>query len=95
MARKRHTAEEIVAKLRQVVVLIAQGRQVALLERISPSCPALSSIELVSSSCSLKTGIFYQTTGEYCSISVALAQKPSLQRTAPRKKPAIAGLFRH
>ena len=29
MARKRHTAEEIVAKLRQVDVLIAQGRQVA------------------------------------------------------------------
>ena len=30
MARKRHTAEEIVAKLRQVVdVLMAQGRQVA------------------------------------------------------------------
>ncbi|MEH2482336.1 putative transposase [Nitrobacteraceae bacterium AZCC 2146] len=28
MARKRHTAEEIVAKLRQVDVLIAQGRQV-------------------------------------------------------------------
>ena len=29
MARKRHTAEEIVTKLRQVDVLIAQGRQVA------------------------------------------------------------------
>jgi putative transposase len=29
MARKRHTAEEIVGKLRQVDVLIAQGRQVA------------------------------------------------------------------
>jgi transposase-like protein len=29
MARKRHTAEEIVAKLRQVDVLIAQGRPVA------------------------------------------------------------------
>jgi putative transposase len=29
MARKRHTAEGIVAKLRQVDVLIAQGRQVA------------------------------------------------------------------
>jgi predicted RNase H-like nuclease len=29
MARKRHTAEEIVAKLRQVDVLVAQGRQVA------------------------------------------------------------------
>lgn len=29
MARKRHTAEEIVSKLRQVDVLIAQGRQVA------------------------------------------------------------------
>lgn len=29
MARKRHTAEEIVLKLRQVDVLIAQGRQVA------------------------------------------------------------------
>jgi putative transposase len=29
MARKRHTAEEIVVKLRQVDVLIAQGRQVA------------------------------------------------------------------
>ena len=29
MARKRHTAEEIVAKLRQVDVLTAQGRQVA------------------------------------------------------------------
>jgi transposase-like protein len=29
MARKRHTAEEIVAKLRQVAVLMAQGRQVA------------------------------------------------------------------
>ena len=28
MARKRHTAEEIVAKLRQVDVLMAQGRQV-------------------------------------------------------------------
>ena len=28
MARKRHTAEEVVAKLRQVDVLIAQGRQV-------------------------------------------------------------------
>jgi putative transposase len=27
MARKRHTAEEIVAKLRQVDVLMAQGRQ--------------------------------------------------------------------
>jgi hypothetical protein len=26
MARKRHTAEEIVAKLRQVGVLMAQGR---------------------------------------------------------------------
>jgi transposase-like protein len=29
MARKRHTAEEIVAKLRQVDVLMAQGRAVA------------------------------------------------------------------
>lgn len=29
MARKRHTAEEIVSKLRQVDVLVAQGRQVA------------------------------------------------------------------
>jgi putative transposase len=29
MARKRHTAEEIVAKLRQVDVPIAKGRQVA------------------------------------------------------------------
>ena len=29
MARKKHTAEEIVAKLRQVDVLIAQGRPVA------------------------------------------------------------------
>jgi putative transposase len=29
MAKKRHTAEEIVAKLRQVDVLIAQGRPVA------------------------------------------------------------------
>jgi transposase-like protein len=29
MARQRHTAEEIVAKLRQVGVLIAQGRPVA------------------------------------------------------------------
>ena len=29
MARKRHTAEEIVAKLRQVDVLLAQGRNVA------------------------------------------------------------------
>ena len=29
MARKRHTAEEIVAKLRQVDLLMAQGRQVA------------------------------------------------------------------
>ena len=29
MARKRHTAEEIVAKLRQVDVLMSQGRQVA------------------------------------------------------------------
>ena len=28
MARKRHTAEEIVAKLRQVDVLMAQGRPV-------------------------------------------------------------------
>jgi hypothetical protein len=29
MARRRHTAEEIVAKLRQVDVLMAQGRLVA------------------------------------------------------------------
>ena len=29
MARKRHTAEEIIAKLRQVDVLMAQGRLVA------------------------------------------------------------------
>lgn len=29
MARKRHTAEEIVAKLRQVNLMIAQGGQVA------------------------------------------------------------------
>jgi putative transposase len=29
MARKRHTAEEIIAKLRQVDVLTAQGRPVA------------------------------------------------------------------
>jgi transposase-like protein len=29
MARKRHTAEEIVAKLRQVDVLMAQGRPAA------------------------------------------------------------------
>jgi putative transposase len=29
MARKRHTAEEIVSKLRQVDVLIAQGKPVA------------------------------------------------------------------
>ena len=29
MARKRHTAEEIVSKLRQVDVLTAQGRSVA------------------------------------------------------------------
>ena len=29
MARKRHTAEEIVAKLRQVDVLMAQGRSLA------------------------------------------------------------------
>ena len=29
MGRKKHTAEEIVAKLRQVDVLMAQGRPVA------------------------------------------------------------------
>ena len=29
MARKRHTAEEVVAKLRQVEVLIGQGRPIA------------------------------------------------------------------
>jgi len=29
MARKRHTAEEIIAKLRQVEVLSGQGRQIA------------------------------------------------------------------
>ena len=29
MARKRHTAEEIVSKLRQVDVLVIKGRQVA------------------------------------------------------------------
>mgnify|MGYP003409303107 FL=1 len=29
MARKRHTAEEIVAKLRQVDVLVSQGQSVA------------------------------------------------------------------
>mgnify|MGYP003338394602 FL=1 len=29
MARKRHTAEEIVAKLRQVDVLMAQGKPIA------------------------------------------------------------------
>jgi hypothetical protein len=29
MARKRHTSEEIVAKLRQVDVLVAQGKAVA------------------------------------------------------------------
>ena len=29
MARKRHTAEEIIAKLRQVDVLMAQGKPVA------------------------------------------------------------------
>ena len=29
MARKRHTTEEIVAKLRQVDVLVSQGRSVA------------------------------------------------------------------
>lgn len=29
MARKRHTAEEIVAKLRQVDVLVSQGQNVA------------------------------------------------------------------
>jgi hypothetical protein len=29
MARKRHTAEEIVAKLRQVDVLMAQGKPVS------------------------------------------------------------------
>lgn len=29
MARKRHTAEEIVAKLRQVDILSAQGRPIA------------------------------------------------------------------
>jgi putative transposase len=29
MSRKRHTAEEIVAKLRQIDVLIAQGKPVA------------------------------------------------------------------
>jgi transposase-like protein len=29
MARKRHTAEEVVAKLRQVDVLMAQGKPVA------------------------------------------------------------------
>ena len=29
MARKRHTAEEIVAKLRQVDVLVSQGKSVA------------------------------------------------------------------
>ena len=29
MARKRHTAEEIVTKLRQVDVLVSQGRPIA------------------------------------------------------------------
>lgn len=29
MVRKEHAAEEIVAKLRQVDVLLAQGRQIA------------------------------------------------------------------
>ena len=36
MARKRHTAEEIVAKLRQVDVLMAQGRLVANLQNQPP-----------------------------------------------------------
>ena len=33
MGRKRHTAKEIVAKLRQVDVLMAQGRQVGVAVR--------------------------------------------------------------
>jgi NAD(P)-dependent dehydrogenase (short-subunit alcohol dehydrogenase family) len=42
MARKRHTAEEIVAKLRQVDVLMAQGRLVADAVRSIPATGARS-----------------------------------------------------
>ncbi len=44
MARKRHTAEEIVAKLRQVDVLMVQGRLVA-----DAVLNALSSVPMLSS----------------------------------------------
>jgi hypothetical protein len=50
MARKRHTAEEIVAKLRQVDVLMAQGKPVAdamrKLIRQQISFPSYSAMEV-------------------------------------------------
>ena len=41
MARKRHTAEEIVAKLRQVDVLSGQGRPIADAIRMVGFCVGL------------------------------------------------------
>ena len=51
MARKRHPAEEIVAKLRQVDVLIAQGRQVC------PSSDGLRLVRLIAKGGSSSSGV--------------------------------------
>jgi hypothetical protein len=62
-------------------------------ENFRPFWPAFSCIEPVSSSGSLKTGIFCQVAGEYWPIAGVLAEKRSLWRMTSREKPAVGGPF--
>src|SRR5688500_3727042 len=58
MARKRHTAEEIVSKLRQVDVLTAQGRSVAEAVR-AIGVSEVSSATVGSAAANLDGEVFY------------------------------------
>ena len=67
MARKRHTAEEIVAKLRQVDVLTAQGRPVA---------EAVRSIGVTEVT-------YYRWRNEYGGLKSDQVKRPSDRRSSP------------
>ena len=91
MSRKRHTAEEIVAKLRQVEVLTAQGRPVAEAVR------AIGVTEGAPGRAAQRRNLLLapRGTGDYRELEASLQHHPAalvagLPATCPRGR-AVAG----
>ena len=77
MAKRRHSAEQIVTKLRQIDVVVAQGRTVA------QACKE----------CEISEQSYYRWRNEYCGLAIEQAKRfKELERENGRLKRLVADL---